>query len=124
MSAAIRKPTPFSNHALIERHLLGVTREQLGYWLMSLWNMPEEVSSAIRFQNEAAYNKDESSYAHLLFIASRLLREHGIGDAPLEKIPDALFEELYLDQEVARKAIERVMSSAAELKAIASNMGG
>jgi HD-like signal output (HDOD) protein/prolyl-tRNA editing enzyme YbaK/EbsC (Cys-tRNA(Pro) deacylase) len=31
-----QEANPFANHSLIERHLLGVTREQLGSWLMKL----------------------------------------------------------------------------------------
>lgn len=117
-----QEANPHSYHGQIENHLLGVTREQLGSWLMRLWNMPEEVCSAIRYQNEANYSKDNSSYGNLLFIAMRLLRKHGIGDAPLEKIPQEMYERLHLDQEKANTAIEAVIESSAELDMMASNM--
>lgn len=117
-----QEANPFSNHCHIERHLIGVTRDQLGSWLMRLWNMPQEVSKAMRFQNEKDYVDEEYEYANLLFIAMRLLRKHGIGDAPSEPIPDSLFERLHLDRDKAEQAIERVLEGAADLENMASNL--
>lgn len=117
-----QEANPFANHSHIERHLLGVTREQLGAWLMRLWNMPEEVCKALRFQNESDCDGEDSAYANLLFIAMRLLRNHGIGDAPSAPIPDALFERLHLDRDKANEAIRNMLESSAELDAMASNM--
>jgi HD-like signal output (HDOD) protein len=117
-----QEANPYSSHGEIENHLLGVTREQMGSWLMRLWNMPEEVCTAIRFQNEVNYVKEGSSYANLLFIAMRLLRKHGIGDAPLEAIPQSLFDSLHLDPEKAMEVIDNVMTSSADLDLMASNL--
>ncbi len=117
-----QEANPFSSHGEIENHLIGVTREQMGSWLMRMWNMPEEVCSALRFQNEANYLNEDSRYANLLFIAMRLLRKQGIGDAPLEPIPQALFDSLHLDREKANEAIENVMNSSADLNLMASNL--
>lgn len=117
-----QEANPFSNHCYIERHLLGVTREQLGGWLLRLWNMPDEVCTALRFQNEADYDGDDFCYANLMFIALRLLRRHGIGDGPLEEIPASLYQRLYLDPEKAAAAIEKMLESSEELNAMASNL--
>ncbi|MEG6659175.1 HDOD domain-containing protein, partial [Pseudomonas aeruginosa] len=32
---------PHLGHAYIEQHLLGITREQIGAWLMRVWDMPD-----------------------------------------------------------------------------------
>ncbi len=121
-----QEANPDANHCHIERHLIGVTREQLGAWLMRLWNMPEEVCTALRFQNEGMTGKnaedDNQSYANLLFIAMHLLRQHGIGDAPTTAIPDAIFEQLHLDRDKATQAIDKVMEASAELNMMANNM--
>lgn len=117
-----QEANPFSNHCHIERHLLGVTREQLGAWLMRTWSMPDEVNTAIRFQNEANFDGENNAYANLMFIAMRLLRKHGIGDAPSTPIPDELFERLHLDREKAEEAIATMMESSAELNMMAANM--
>ena len=117
-----QEANPYSNHSHIERHLLGVTREQLGSWLMRLWNMPTEVCTALRFQNESGYQGEDNAYANLLFVALHMLRRHGIGDAPLAPISEELFERLHLDREKAEEAIARVMEGAADLNNMASNM--
>lgn len=117
-----QEANPYSSHCYIERHLLGITREQLGAWLMRLWNMPEEVCTALRFQNEVSYDSDEHAYANLLFIAMRLLRQHGIGDGPLSPIPNEIYERMHLDPEKAKEVIENVLESCAELNAMAANM--
>lgn len=120
----LQEANPFSNHCYIERHVLGVTREQLGSWLLRLWNMPEEVCVALRFQGEADYTGDDYTFANLLFIAQRLLRRHRIGDAPLENIPAEIYERLQLDPQKAEEAIENMLESSTELNMMVSNMGG
>lgn len=117
-----QEANPLSNHCHLERHLLGVTRDQLGGWLMRLWNMPEEVCIALRYQNEPNYQDHDSPYANLLYIAMRLLRKRGIGDAALTPIPDELYERLHLDPEKAEEAIDTLLESAAELNMMASNL--
>jgi HD-like signal output (HDOD) protein/prolyl-tRNA editing enzyme YbaK/EbsC (Cys-tRNA(Pro) deacylase) len=46
---------PHVEHQVVERHLLGVTREQLASSLMSLWSMPDEVVIGLRQQNNPDY---------------------------------------------------------------------
>ncbi len=101
------------SYAPIERFLLGVTRDQLASWLMGLWSMPEEVSIGLRFQNEADYAGPDSVYANLVFVAMRLLRRHGIGNAPLEPIPAEVYRRLQLDPERAAQAIKQVVDASA-----------
>lgn len=117
-----QEANPDTNHCLIERHLLGITREQLGAWLMTSWHMPSEVCAAMRHQHDADFDGEDSPYANLLFVALRLLRQHGIGDAPPEPIPDALYERLYLDPEKANAAIESMLTSIEELDMMAAGM--
>ncbi len=117
-----QEANPYSNHSIIERHLLGVTREQLGSWLMQLWNMPEEVCTALRFQHEPEYQGENASYAALMFVAMRLLRQHGIGDGPLEAIPQQVFKHLQLDPDKASEVIATVVNASEELNLIAREM--
>lgn len=117
-----QEANPYSNHCHIERHLLGVDRDQLGSWLMRLWDMPEEVSSALRFQNDVEFDQQHGAYANLLFIAKRLLRKHGMGDAPLVDIPAGLYARLQLDPERAEDAIITMLESAEELEIMVSNL--
>jgi len=112
---------PSISHAAIDHHLLGVTREQISAWLMQLWNMPPEVSMALRFQNECDYEGEHCVYPHLIFIAMRQLRHHGIGDAPPEEIPLALYQRYDLDPVKVAEAIGKVVASTEDIKKMADN---
>lgn len=112
---------PAISHVAIDHLLLGVTREQISAWLLQFWGIPAEVYLGIRFQHEAKYKGEHHEYANLIFIATRLLRLHGIGDAPPEEIPLAMYEQFDLDPDKALAAVARVVDSDADLKQIASN---
>jgi HD-like signal output (HDOD) protein len=77
--------------------------------------MPIEVCRAVRFQNESDYAGEDSAYANLIYVAMRLLRRHGIGDAPLESIPEEVFERLHLDPQRAVQAIQHVVDASQEI---------
>lgn len=89
----------------IEQQILGLTREQIGSWLMSSWDLPEEVSTAIRYQNNADYEGDYSPTVKLLYLANRMLREKGLSDGPVEAIPDSVFMDLSIDRDQAAKKL-------------------
>jgi hypothetical protein len=52
---------PHLCHSYVEQHLLGISREQIGAWLMKLWDMPEELSTALRFQHDPSYDGEHSA---------------------------------------------------------------
>ncbi len=106
----------------IERHILGITREQLASWLMSLWHLPEEVVVALRQQGNINSHGENSEYAKLVLVAKRLLRQQGIGDGPKSAVPLELYDELNLDPEKAFTTIENIMASSDDLDAIASQL--
>lgn len=108
----------------IERHLLGVTRDQLAGTLMSLWSMPEEIVQGLRHQNNPSYRGEHAQYAKLIFVAKRLLLQHDVGRGPKLAIPDELFAELHLDAEKAHATVANILESATELDEIATHLGG
>lgn len=110
---------PHITHQAIERHLIGVTREQLASTLMSLWSMPEEVVIALRYQNNPDYNGEFSAYAKLIFVAQRLLHQQGVGQGPKLDIPEHIFTELHLDPAKAQATVANIIESEGELKHIA-----
>lgn len=113
---------PTISHVAIDLHLIGVSREQISAWLMQLWNMPDEVSIALRFQHEPEYDGEHCEYAHLVFMVLRLLRQRGIGNAPAsETIPESLFERYDLNPEKVNEVIDKIVASEESLKQIAAN---
>src|SRR5690606_413735 len=105
------------NH--IEQHLLGITREQMGAWLMRLWGMPDEVANALRFQNDPDYAGEHAAYPNLVCLAVRLLRQRGIGAGGPQDIPQTLLDRLGLSRDKADEAVTRVLNAEAALRALA-----
>lgn len=109
---------------LIEKHLLGITRDQLASSLMSCWNMPEEVVLSLRFQNQPNYEGEHAVYSKLLYTAQTKLRERSIGYGPIQKIDGSLYKELNLDPEQADATINDIVESTEELGLMAQQMAG
>ena len=108
--------------SIIDEYLLGLTREQISAWLMKVWQMPDEIVTALRWQQDGNYSDDFSPYPNLLFLANQLLRQHGIGDCTAQPIPDALYERLHLDPEQAADVIQKTVSNSDHLLSIARNL--
>ena len=113
---------PHVNHQAIERHLLGITREQLASSLMSLWSMPDEVVTGLRYQNNPHYQGENHQYAKLIFVAKRLLKQQGIGRGPTLAIPQQVFDDLHLDPEKAMTTVVNIIESSDDLRHIASEL--
>jgi HD-like signal output (HDOD) protein/prolyl-tRNA editing enzyme YbaK/EbsC (Cys-tRNA(Pro) deacylase) len=114
---------PHLHHSYVEQHLLGISREQIGAWLMRYWDMPEELSTALRFQHDPYYAGDHHKYANLVFLSVRMLRNHNIGTGPKQDIPDELFERLHLTREKAEEAVAKVLEAEVLLRELASQFG-
>ena len=96
---------------LVDQHLLGVNRDQIGSWLMRYWDMPAEISSAIRYQHDPHYAGEHHQYANLVYLSLALLRERELGGGPDMVIPEALLERLQLTREEADKAVDKVLDA-------------
>ena len=113
---------PHVEHQVIERHLIGVTREQLASTLMSLWSMPEEVVVGLRQQNNPDYKGEYQSYAKLIYVARGLLAQHKLGAGPCKAIPDSIFADLHLDPEKASTTVANIIESSKDLAHIAHQL--
>lgn len=113
---------PHLSHSVIEQHLLGITREQIGAWLMRYWGMPDELSTALRFQHDPDYQGEHASHANLVCLAVHLLRNRGIGSGPYSEIPQALFDHLGLSREKANDVVNKVLDAEAALRALATQI--
>lgn len=110
------------SHDMVEKHILGINREQLAGWLMGLWNMPEIVVTALRQQNNLNYAGKHHEYAKLLLVSNRLLRQKGIGTGPALDIPDITYQQLHLTPEDAAEAIDKMTEHTEDLNHLASQL--
>lgn len=111
---------PHLAHGHIEQHLLGITREQIGSWMMRNWEMQEEISTALRFQNDPEYAGPHCAYANLVYLAVNLLRGQKIGDGLQQPVPEALYQRLGISAEQAEDALQKVLRAEAALREMAS----
>lgn len=108
------------SHWQIEQHLLGISREQIGAWLMRFWGMPEELATALRFQHDPDYEGLHAPYANLVCLAVSLLRNRGIGAGPQSEISPALLERLGLSRAKAEEALDKVLEAEVALRELAA----
>jgi HD-like signal output (HDOD) protein/prolyl-tRNA editing enzyme YbaK/EbsC (Cys-tRNA(Pro) deacylase) len=81
-----------------ERAVLGIEHGELGSWLLERWNMPEEVIVAVRHHHQEDYDGPHAVYPRLVLLADRMLKGHGIGDAPTHDVPNHLLGTLGLQE--------------------------
>ncbi len=103
------------NRSLIEKHLMGLSREQVSSLLMQQWRMPEDVIVALRSQHNPNYDGDFSTCANLLYVAVRSLRSRGFGDGPWEEPNDEVFERLGISAEAAHTVTETLLEKIDDL---------
>ncbi|SMR75476.1 aminoacyl-tRNA deacylase and HDOD domain-containing protein [Marinobacterium sediminicola] len=109
---------PHLEQQQVEQEVLHVTREQIGGWLLENWKLPDEVAMAVRYQQVPDEAGEYSAYAKLLYLASRLLRAEGLSDGPRVPVPENLLQQLELDPEQVRQAVEEVKAQAESLAQI------
>lgn len=108
--------------AIIEHHLLGVTREQIGAQLMSNWGMPDEINTAIRHQKDPHYAGPFNVYPKLLWLGRQLLTARGIPLGVGENVPDSMFEELGLNRDRVEEQFDELVQNRASIMAMAGMM--
>lgn len=107
-----------------EQHLLSVSGNQIAAWLLNNWNMPQEVVTALRHQNNPWYKGEHQVYSQLNFVARNLLASKGFGVGLQIDVPPSLYEDLHLDIETAHIAVENILESGDDLDAIADHIRG
>lgn len=110
---------PQINRYYLEQHLMNLTREQISSNLFKQWGIPEEVCTAIRYQNEPGYDGEHSTLSRMLYVASRMLRQYDLNDAPFEPVPEDLISTLNIDQDKAETALEKVLDCKEDLQEMA-----
>ncbi len=106
---------PHINRSLIEKHIMGLTREQISSLLMQQWRMPEEVVTALRSQHNPSYEGEFSACANLLYIATRSLRSRGFGDGAWEEPREDALERLGITAEAVNGVTDNLLEKADDL---------
>jgi len=113
---------PHVDSAYIEHFLLGITREQVGSQLMSVWNMPEEVTTALRHQKNDAFEGTFSEYSSILHLTHHLLAEAGVLISTEAPIDEGIYERLHIKKEDADAAIAKLLENKEDVAGVAGMM--
>ncbi len=116
---AANPDTPVS---IIEQHVLGVTHEEIGSWLMQAWHMPEELQVSTRWHHEEEFSSPYAAYSNIVLVASRLLRRINIGDATSTQLPPAVLHLLHLQEDDVLHELSRLHESRSELEQLAARL--
>ncbi len=113
---------PHIDSSVIEHYLLGITREQIAAQLMENWGMPDEVTLAIRYQKNPAYDGPHNVYARLLWLGRQLLTERGVALGAGEPATQAVYDELGLDRELVQEQFDELVRRKDSIMAMAGMM--
>lgn len=106
---------------LIEQRVLGTDHAAIGAWLMAAWQLPEEIVIATREHHNQGYQEIHAVYPQLVFLADRLLKRHGLGDACDTVVPQAIFDSLGIGEYQAAAITGRIMEGADGLEQMAAS---
>jgi len=106
----------------IEKHVLGVTHTQIGAWLLETWGLPKEVITAVKGHHQEDYVSESAQYSNLIYMATRLLKMHNLGDARDCQLSASILEALGLTLKDAQLALTEVMEQEDELSAIVNQI--
>lgn len=81
------------------REVMCAGHPEVGAWLMERWGLPAPIVVAVRHHHNAAFRGEHGRYAHLVLLADRLLKGHGLGDGDSAKLPADLLEHVGLEAE-------------------------
>ncbi|MBE0484727.1 aminoacyl-tRNA deacylase and HDOD domain-containing protein [Marinobacter sp.] len=114
---------PNIDSSVIEHFLLGITREQIAAQLMENWGMPDEVTLAIRYQKNPAYDGLHNVYSRLLWLGRQLLTERGVALGAGETVAQSVYDQLGLDREAVEAQFDELVNSKDSIMAMAGMMG-
>jgi HD-like signal output (HDOD) protein len=106
----------------LERHVLGVTHDQIGAWLMQAWGLPAELVIAVRHHHDEAYWERHCVYPQLVLIANRTLAHHGIGETDIAGIPAFSLQMLGLMEDQVTELTEKLLSDNTALEDLARRL--
>ena len=106
------------SHSVVEYHVLGVTRAQMGAWLMQCWHIPDELVHALRFQDTPSYQGEHAVYANLTCLAQRLLLQYHNGLSAYSSVPDTLYQNLAIHADSAQLTLQQVLDAEQALRAL------
>lgn len=106
----------------IEHYVLGVGHEQIGAWLMNAWHMPEELIFCVRRHHQEEYASAHGVYSNLVLVATRLLKQKGLGDATHSDLPPGVLDMLGLTETQCQETLAQLFEQEDEITALVNQI--
>lgn len=101
---------------LVEIHLLKLSREQIGAWLLRHWALPDGICNGIRYSKDLAYDGEDAIIARMLSVCHNLLNK--------EDIPQASQDMIGLDQASLQNIYQDLTNNSDNIKLMVSLING
>ena len=108
-------------HTHVDQHVINVPREIMAAALLESWELPVEVTDAVRYQFASDYDGPNGSYVHLLQLARQSLGAQGLTDFPTVPVNDQILGQLGLDGEDVASVMQQINDSTEELDSMAQS---
>ncbi len=106
----------------LEEQVFDTRHDEVGAALMEQWGLPTEIVVAIREHHSPNYNGPHAVYAQLVMLADRILKNHDMGDAHSGELPEALLEELQLNEVQILMVMNRVLEDCESFNQMAQQL--
>lgn len=113
---------PEQDVRILELQTFGITHDIIGMYLIKAWELPDEIAIAVSEHHFPDYEGEHSSYAKLVAIANRLLRNQGMLDACPYIETSLLLESLGIDEFKAETALEKIRGCQDEFQLLSKQL--
>lgn len=111
---------PHIEHQHVEKHVLGITRDQIASNLMNSWSLPNEVTLGIRYQCDPKYLGEACDQSHLIYLANHMLEKYDMLPKSNQRFNSVVLENLNIKMEDIEQVMEQLKANQQELDMIAS----
>ncbi|MCW9023913.1 MAG: HDOD domain-containing protein [Gammaproteobacteria bacterium] len=113
---------PEKNLTDIEKQIIGISHDEIGYRLLTSWHLPEEITVAIYEHHNDAYIGKYASHANLVLIANRLLAPQHIGDETVSYLSPAMLQLLDITETKLSIIINDLLQHRDDLDAMSKHL--
>jgi len=118
MLSTLIKANPSLSLAKLENFAFGVNHCELGYWLLTNWNMPSAVIDVVYHHHNPHYRGDHYQLNLLTYLSDSLFTSIHVGDAHEEVENEVVYKELNLNSDEVNGVLEKVESQLDDIKAM------
>ncbi|MEM7098884.1 MAG: HDOD domain-containing protein [Pseudomonadota bacterium] len=120
----LREANPQLSQSMVDEYVLELSREVVAATLFELWELPDEVVTAVRYQNLPDYHGDDEVFAHLLAIANQIVDQPMTAESPLsiDLETTQIADELGISEANLNDVATTIVGSQAEFWGLAQGM--